>query len=598
MSVSMITIAFAVLVAKATAIDNSPSLAARRSPPFQHAFQLPLTIPEVKKPLLTYSNPETGVPIDFYQLEVQENEQSFYPNLNKGKVLTYDGTFPGPSFRAERGRELVVRVVNKANKAVNFHVHGSYTRSPWDGWAEDVMKSGDFKDYYYPNMANSRSLWYHDHSNHENAVNIYRGLFGSYQIVDSKQDTELGIPTGPIYDIPLLFSAHYFKADGDLTDESKERASIYGDTWLVNGQIKPFLAVEPRKYRFRILNGAASRTLNFTLENEQSPTTIDVIGSDGGLRQSPAPTKSLVTGMGERWEIIVDFTNLQGKNLTMRASNMWTDKAYEGMDEVMQFRVGQTVKSQEGNGPLPSKLAVNIRFPSDRVSATREFKLISHMDMMWGINSYHMDDAMQRVLMRPPLGTIEKYIFRSDGMSMGNMGGGSSGGMHGAKTGSDSQTSMKGSGSTHSSHHGGVMMGQSQGMSAVNSGMNGKTMGHGGMGDMMKSLLRRFLPSEAKETVASATIASHSKRQMGNMGGIGGMDMKSMKMGGQWTHAMHLHLVDMKLVSRTRDDAKTVGRDFLENYEQDSVKDVSQNSTFYLLEQAYDALGLPCLTNT
>ena len=24
-------------------------------------------------------------------------------------------------------------------------------RSPWDGWADDMTKPGQFKDYYYPN---------------------------------------------------------------------------------------------------------------------------------------------------------------------------------------------------------------------------------------------------------------------------------------------------------------------------------------------------------------------------------------------------------------------------------------------------------------
>jgi bilirubin oxidase len=100
-----------------------------------------------------------------------------------------------------------------------------------------------------------------------------------------------------------MFSSYYFTRTGDLTDESKERSSIYGDTWVINGKIQPFLNVEPRKYRFRVLNGAVSRTLNLTIEKDKNPIKMDVIASDGGLRQTPASTKSLVTGMGERWEV-------------------------------------------------------------------------------------------------------------------------------------------------------------------------------------------------------------------------------------------------------------------------------------------------------
>jgi bilirubin oxidase len=136
---------------------------------------------------------------------------------------------------------------------------------------------------------------------------MYQGLFGMYQIVDPKTEVPQGIPTDPRYDIPLLFTSHYFSASGALTDESRERASIYGDTWLANGAICPHLDVEPRKYRFRILNAAVSRTLNLTLERDGgrrgSGVDMAVVASDGGIRPFPVVTRSLVIGMGERWEV-------------------------------------------------------------------------------------------------------------------------------------------------------------------------------------------------------------------------------------------------------------------------------------------------------
>ena len=49
-------------------------------------------------------------------------------------------------------------------------------RTPWDGWAEDVIASGQFKDYYYPNSQSGRFLWYHDHAIEHTAVNAYFGM--------------------------------------------------------------------------------------------------------------------------------------------------------------------------------------------------------------------------------------------------------------------------------------------------------------------------------------------------------------------------------------------------------------------------------------
>lgn len=81
--------------------------------------------------------------------------------------MGYDGISPGPTFIQEKGRESVVRFVNKATVESSIHLHGSFSRAPWDGWAEDVTNPGEYKDYYYPNAQAGRFSWYHDHAMHE-----------------------------------------------------------------------------------------------------------------------------------------------------------------------------------------------------------------------------------------------------------------------------------------------------------------------------------------------------------------------------------------------------------------------------------------------
>jgi len=53
-------------------------------------------------------------------------------------------------------------------------LHGSYSRAPFDGWAEDITNPGEYKDYYYPNRQSARMLWYHDH-----AMGIVRRLLSA-----------------------------------------------------------------------------------------------------------------------------------------------------------------------------------------------------------------------------------------------------------------------------------------------------------------------------------------------------------------------------------------------------------------------------------
>lgn len=48
-------------------------------------------------------------------------------------------------------------------------------RAPFDGWADDTTEPGQYKDYYYPNGQNARTLWYHDHAIDHTAVSFEPG---------------------------------------------------------------------------------------------------------------------------------------------------------------------------------------------------------------------------------------------------------------------------------------------------------------------------------------------------------------------------------------------------------------------------------------
>jgi bilirubin oxidase len=60
-----------------------------------------------------------------------------------------------------QGREAVVRFINHGDRANSVHLHGSFSRSPFDGYADDITEQNQYKDYYYPNRQNARTLWYH-----------------------------------------------------------------------------------------------------------------------------------------------------------------------------------------------------------------------------------------------------------------------------------------------------------------------------------------------------------------------------------------------------------------------------------------------------
>ena len=106
-------------------------------------------------------NNHTGKPVHYYEIEIKPLEQQVYPGLPRTRLVGYDGISPGPTFMMEQGTEAIVRFINHGDRANSVHLHGSYSRAPFDGWAEDTTEVGQYKDYYYPNSQVARTLWYH-----------------------------------------------------------------------------------------------------------------------------------------------------------------------------------------------------------------------------------------------------------------------------------------------------------------------------------------------------------------------------------------------------------------------------------------------------
>ena len=88
----------------------------------------------------------------------------------------------------------------------------------------------------------------------------------------------------------------------------------FGDTMLVNGKVWPYLNVEPRLYRFRILNGCNARIMSL----DMGGAPMWQIGAEGGMLDRPVRMNQLVLTSAERADVIVDFRGLEGRTLIVR----------------------------------------------------------------------------------------------------------------------------------------------------------------------------------------------------------------------------------------------------------------------------------------
>jgi spore coat protein A, manganese oxidase len=230
----------------------------------------------------------------------------------KTPVFGYNGTFPGPRIELNRGTPAVVRMRNHLPAVGPFgspaqtsvHLHGSASLPEYDGYANDITKVGEYKDYRYPNFQPARTLWYHDHGVHWTAQQAYGGLAAMYVIHDKDEQTLL--PAGQ-FDVPLVVNDAMFAADGSLAFNDNGHSGLWGDVILVNGRPWPVMKVQRRTYRFRVLNCSISRSYNWRLSNGMP---LQVVATDGGLMPKGVAVSSMRHAGAERYEIVIDFSKV------------------------------------------------------------------------------------------------------------------------------------------------------------------------------------------------------------------------------------------------------------------------------------------------
>ncbi|MEP6817633.1 MAG: multicopper oxidase family protein [Marmoricola sp.] len=317
------------------------------------ALPKPFTIPYGAPPVVDL----TGVPggsftkdgKPFLRVTMSQFGAEIIPGLTT-PVWGYNGSAPGPTIRVKRGMPVVVRQVNRLpdrhpqlgyRPDTSVHLHGSASRPEFDGYANDLTKPGQYKDYEYPNIQNARTIWYHDHAVHHTASNVYMGLAAQYQLSDD-EERALPLPKGrdfegKEYDQPLIVQDAMFATDGSLIFTTNDDSGLFGDVILVNGRPWPVMKVERRKYRFRILNASVSRSYKLALSTGQPFT---VIGTDSGLMPGPQTVASFRQAPAERYEVVLDFKdNPKGTRVVLQNLRPKNNIDYPTTGTIMAFDV-------------------------------------------------------------------------------------------------------------------------------------------------------------------------------------------------------------------------------------------------------------------
>jgi spore coat protein A len=328
-------------------------------------------------------------------IRMREFRHKAHRDLPPASLWGYNGMWPGPTLEVQKGQPLLVKWTNalptkhflpidttihgaeetlpKVRTVV--HVHGAQVLPESDGypdaWFTSDGKTGaqyDSSSCHYPNDQQAALLWYHDHAIGITRLNIYAGLAGFYVIRDAQEDA-LDLPSGP-FEIPLMIQDRKFNPDGSLLYPTARNGThpvwiqeFFGETICVNGKASPFLEVEPRRYRLRMVNGSNSRFYHLKLvaadeEGDAEVPAFHQIGTDGGLLPAPLTLRYLLLAPGERFDLILDFADHKGARIAMLndAPAPYSRGGEVIPSQVMLFKVTKPLSGKDTSS-LPDTLA-------------------------------------------------------------------------------------------------------------------------------------------------------------------------------------------------------------------------------------------------
>ncbi|MER6437556.1 multicopper oxidase domain-containing protein [Streptomyces sp. NPDC001185] len=344
---------------------------------------------------------------DITEIDLVSARVRLHSQMPSTRLWTYAGHFPGPTLEARGGQKARVAWNNKLTgttpvKAVwvhpegpgpgllpynrpgseggfarpevdaltawtTVHVHGGHQNALSDGAAEYGVTAGDGQLAEYANDQEAAHLFYHDHAMSVTSLNVAAGLIGNYMVRD-KEEARLDLPRGD-HEIPLTLQDVNFETDakGRLTGQILVKRIIGGPDapmpgaippalatlnpfTMVNGVVWPYLDVEARAYRLRLVNVSGARVYRLAVVDEETGKLVrgamKLVGTDLGLLGRPQTiAETLSLSPAERADVVIDFAAFAGRRLKLvntiegQAVGAALPDFMIPFPEVMQFRV-------------------------------------------------------------------------------------------------------------------------------------------------------------------------------------------------------------------------------------------------------------------
>jgi bilirubin oxidase len=317
-----------------------------------------------------------------FSLNVYDTSTVFYPGFTTN-TMGVNTNYLGPTLILNKGDSVSISVHNHLMDTTTIHWHGMHVSAMNDGGPHIIIPPGTSWNPSFVVRDHASTYWYHPHLHMMTNLHATLGAAGII-IVNDSTESALNLPrTYGIDDFPFVLQTKCFDNTKQIQIDNP-----YDSVMMVNGTLDPFLQVPAQVIRLRLLNASSERVFNVGF---QGNLTFYQIGSDGGLLDAPVPLTRLMISNGERAEILLDLSGMNGQIISMLsyASELpngiygagqpglgagqvipgYTLNALNGADfNIISLQIGPPNSSAVTS--IPVSLTTNTPYPSGSASIT------------------------------------------------------------------------------------------------------------------------------------------------------------------------------------------------------------------------------------
>jgi FtsP/CotA-like multicopper oxidase with cupredoxin domain len=220
------------------------------------------------------------------------------------RMLSYNGSIPGPTLRVQQGSEIRVNVANETHMETTVHWHGLRLDNRYDGVPHETQAPipPDGRYTHRLTFPDAGLFWYHPHMREDYAQEM--GLYAN--IIVEPADPSFWPPADRDF---VLTLDDILIEDGKIAAFDPHGANFaamgrFGNVLLIGGEVEQQLEVERGDVaRFYLTNTANTRVFKVALPGLR----MKLVGSDGGRYEREQWKDDVVIAPSERAIVDVLF---------------------------------------------------------------------------------------------------------------------------------------------------------------------------------------------------------------------------------------------------------------------------------------------------